>query len=74
MKVRALKSFSGAVNMSRGQEMDIQEGYILHDLLKAGYVEALVDTLAEAAESANAQTAAETETEKPKKKKGSDGK
>lgn len=74
MKVRALKSFSGAVNMSRGQEMDIQEEYVLNDLLKAGYVEVLVDTLAEAAESANTQTAAETEAEKPKKKKGCDGK
>ena len=41
MKVKALRSFSGAVCMSRGQVMDIQDEYVLHDLLKAGYVEAL---------------------------------
>ena len=41
MKVKALKSFSGAVNMSRGQVMNIQNEYVLHDLLKAGYVEPL---------------------------------
>ena len=41
MKVRALRSFGGAVNMSRGQVRDIQDEYVLNDLLKAGYVEAL---------------------------------
>ena len=41
MKVKALRSFGGAVYMSRGQVMDIQDEYVLHDLLKAGYVEAL---------------------------------
>lgn len=41
MKVKALRSFGGAVCMSRGQVMDIQDEYVLHDLLKAGYVEAL---------------------------------
>ena len=40
MKVKALRSFSGAVNMSRGQMVDIQDEYVLNDLLKAGYVEA----------------------------------
>ena len=39
MKVKALRSFSGAINMSRDQEMDIQDEYVLNDLLKAGYVE-----------------------------------
>ena len=41
MKVKALRSFSGAVNMSRNQVMDIQDEFILNDLLKAGYVEPL---------------------------------
>ena len=48
MKVMALRSFGGAVNMSRGQVMNIQDEYVLNDLLKAGYVEAL--------EEANTQT------------------
>ena len=41
MKVRALRSFSGAVTMSSGQEKHISDEFILNDLLKAGYVEAL---------------------------------
>lgn len=49
MKVKALRSFAGVMNMSRGQELDIQDEYILKDLLRAGYVEA-----------ANPQTDAET--------------
>lgn len=39
MKVRALRSFSGSVSMSRGQEREIQDEYIVKDLLRAGYVE-----------------------------------
>lgn len=58
MKVKALRSFSGAVHMSRGQEMELADEYIVKDLLRAGYVEAV-----------NPQAAAET-----KKKKGSDAK
>lgn len=41
MKVRALRSFGGAVTMRRGQETDIKDMFIVDDLLKAGYVEAL---------------------------------
>jgi len=41
MKVRATKSFCGAVTMRRGQEADIKDMFIVDDLLKAGYVEAL---------------------------------
>lgn len=55
MKVKALRSFSGAANMSRGQTMDIQDEFVLNDLLKAGYVEAL--------EEVNTQTSTETEAE-----------
>lgn len=43
MKVKALRSFGGAVCMSRGQVLDIQDEYVLNDLLKASYVEALED-------------------------------
>ena len=43
MKVKALRSFSGAETMSRGQEKDISDEYVLADLLKAGYVEAIED-------------------------------
>ncbi len=38
MKVTALKSFSGAVSMSRGETKDIEDMYIVDDLLRAGYV------------------------------------
>ena len=55
MKVKALRSFSGAVNMSRGQVMDIQDDFVLNDLLKAGYVEAL--------EEANTQMDADDESD-----------
>ena len=55
MKVKALRSFSGAICMSRGQELDIQDEYVLNDLLKAGYVEAL--------EEANTQMDADDESD-----------
>ena len=44
MKVKALKSFSGAVSMSRGQEKEISDKYLLSDLLNAGYVVEAKDT------------------------------
>ena len=65
MKVKALRSFGGAVNMSRGQVMNIQDEYVLNDLLKAGYVEAL--------EEANTQTPAEP-TAEPDEETVEDGK
>ena len=66
MKVRALRSFGGAVNMSRGQVMNIQDEYVLNDLLKAGYVEAL--------EEANTQTNAILDAENDAESKAeSDG-
>lgn len=55
MKVKALKSFSGAVNMSTGQVMDIRDEFVLNDLLNAGYVETL--------EEANTQMTAENDEE-----------
>ena len=39
MKYRALIGFSGAVSMSKGEENEIKDKYIVDDLLKAGYIE-----------------------------------
>lgn len=39
MKVKALKSFSGAISMYAGEVRDIQTQAILDDLTKAGYIE-----------------------------------
>lgn len=43
MKVKALRSFSGAANMHRGQIADIADTAVVKDLLKAGYVEELAE-------------------------------
>lgn len=39
MKVKALKSFSGAVSMYAGEIRDIRPQAILDDLTAAGYIE-----------------------------------
>ncbi|MBS5604580.1 hypothetical protein [Hungatella effluvii] len=39
MKVKALKSFSGAISMYAGEVRDIQTQAILDDLIEAGYIE-----------------------------------
>lgn len=39
MKVKALKTFSGAVSMHVGEIREIKDDYILADLTKAGYIE-----------------------------------
>ncbi len=39
MKVKALKSFSGAVSMHEGEVRDIENKDILDDLAAAGYIE-----------------------------------
>lgn len=39
MKVKALKSFSGAISMYAGEIRDIQTQDILDDLTTAGYIE-----------------------------------
>ncbi len=41
MRVRALKSFCGAVTMRRGQEAELADSPVLTDLLLAGYIEIL---------------------------------
>lgn len=39
MRVKANVSFAGILSMHKGQEMDIQEGEVLTDLLSCLYVE-----------------------------------
>lgn len=39
MKVKAVLSFGGKVNMGRGEVRNIPDGEVLKDLLKCGYVE-----------------------------------
>lgn len=39
MKVKALKTFSGALSMHKGEVREISDDYILADLTKAGYIE-----------------------------------
>ena len=39
MLVKALKSFSGAVAMSKGTIKDIEDKFVVEDLIRAGYVE-----------------------------------
>lgn len=41
MRIRALKSFCGAVTMRRWQEMELADSPVLADLLRAGYIEIL---------------------------------
>lgn len=39
MKVKALKSFSGAISMHEGEVREIEDKSILDDLTTAGYIE-----------------------------------
>jgi len=39
MKVKALKTFSGAISMHEGEIREIKNEYIIADLTKAGYIE-----------------------------------
>ena len=41
MKVKAKIGFCGVVNMAKGEVKEIKDKYVLDDLLKAGYVEAV---------------------------------
>ena len=56
MKVKAIKGFSGAVSMRKGEVREIRDKYILADLMNARYV---VE---------EAEEAEEKPAEKPKKK------
>lgn len=41
MKYRALKGFSGLISMKKGEVKEIKDKYIVDDLLKAKYIEAV---------------------------------
>lgn len=61
MKVRATTCFSGLISMCAGEVREVEDSYILNDLMKAGYV---VPAEAEAeAESRNPQTNSDSEDE-----------
>ena len=72
MKVKALKSFSGAVTMCSGQEKEISDEFILKDLLKAGYVEAIEDGDNDSDKQGTDDEPKKEEKPKKKSKKGSD--
>ena len=38
MKVRATISFSGLISMYAGEVREVEDSYILNDLMRAGYV------------------------------------
>lgn len=59
MKVRATTCFSGLISMYAGEVREVEDSYILNDLMKAGYV---VPAEAEA-ESRNSQTNSDSEGE-----------
>lgn len=59
MKVRGTISFSGLISMYAGEVREVEDSYILNDLMKAGYV---VPAEAEA-ESRNSQTNSDSEGE-----------
>lgn len=41
MKIKALCSFSGRITMTEGETRECDNEYIVNDLLRAGYVEAV---------------------------------
>lgn len=41
MKYKALVGFSGLVSMRKGEVKEIKDKYIVDDLLKVGYIEAV---------------------------------
>lgn len=44
MKIKALKSFSGSLSMSKGEVVNCNRMDVVNDLLKAGYVEEVEET------------------------------
>lgn len=44
MKIKALKSFSGLLSMSKGEVINCNRRDVVNDLLKAGYVEEVEET------------------------------
>ena len=39
MKIRAVENFSGLISMRKGEERELEDEFLLKDLLKAGYIE-----------------------------------
>lgn len=39
MKIRAVENFSGLISMRKGEERELDNEFLLNDLLKAGYIE-----------------------------------
>lgn len=39
MKIRAVENFSGLISMSKGDERELDNEFLLNDLLRAGYIE-----------------------------------
>lgn len=70
MLVKAKVNFSGAISMSAGDVRDIKDQYVLHDLLRAGYIEPLAQE-AEIVEKPveKVETISEKPVEKSKSKK-----
>lgn len=44
MEIKALKSFSGSLSMSKGEVVNCNRMDVVNDLLKAGYVEEVEET------------------------------
>ena len=38
MRIRAVENFSGLISMSKGEERELDNEFLLNDLLKAGYI------------------------------------
>ena len=38
MKIRAVENFSGLISMRKGEERELDNEFLLKDLLKAGYI------------------------------------
>lgn len=60
MKVRATTCFSGLISMYAGEVREVEDSYILNDLMKAGYVEPVEPV---EAESKNPQMNSDSEDE-----------
>lgn len=69
MKYIAKKAFSGRLSMKRGDIKELDDAYIIEDLLNAGYIEEVQP--APKGETAEAPKAKEEVKEVKKKKRGS---
>ncbi len=64
-KVKALKSFAGAISMHKGEIKEVNDEFILNDLLNAKYIEVV-----EKQKTEKTVEKAETKTTTKKSKKG----